>query len=161
ERLAARVGRVVVAGLTAGGTLKAWLDDRHPEVAGIVSSNPRVGVDENLLSAVQGMLDEETDHITAICGWIADPAGHAVGYDATPLVPLLSLAEGAAAVRDELGRITCPALVLTSAEDHVVPPSNSDVLAAGLGGPVERVRLERTYHVATLDHDRDLIVERA
>jgi carboxylesterase len=161
ERLAARVERVVVAGLSAGGTLTAWLAVHHPEVAGIVCVNPLVGVDENLLSAVQGMLDEGTDRIDAIGGDIADPEGHEVGYDATPLGPLLSLAEGAAAVRDELGRITCPALVLTSAEDHVVPPSNSDVLAAGLGGPVERVRLERSYHVATLDHDRDLIVERA
>jgi carboxylesterase len=41
-----------------------------------------------------------------------------------------------------------------------VPPSNSDHLAASVGGPVERVTLERSYHVATLDHDKDLIRER-
>ena len=33
-------------------------------------------------------------------------------------------------------------------------------LAAAVAGPVERVTLERSFHVATLDHDADLIVER-
>ena len=54
---------------------------------------------------------------------------------------------------DELGAITCPLLSLTSPQDHVVDPGNSDVLAAGGGGPVERIALERSYHVATLDYD--------
>ncbi len=43
---------------------------------------------------------------------------------------------------------------MTSPEDHVVPPTNSDHLAATLGGPVERVTLERSYHVATIDFDK-------
>ena len=50
---------------------------------------------------------------------------------------------------------------MNSPQDHVVPPSNSEHLAATLGGPVERVTLERSYHVATLDYDRELIEERA
>ena len=29
-----------------------------------------------------------------------------------------------------------------------------------LAGPVERVSLDRSYHVATIDHDKDLIIER-
>jgi carboxylesterase len=36
---------------------------------------------------------------------------------------------------------------------------NSDILAAGVSGPVERVTLERSYHVATLDYDKDLVSE--
>ncbi len=47
------------------------------------------------------------------------------------------------------------------AEDHIVPPVSSDVLAARVAGPVERVTLERSFHVATLDYDGDLIVERS
>ena len=45
--------------------------------------------------------------------------------------------------------------------DHVVPPENSDHLAAGVSGPVERVMLERSYHVATLDYDRPEIERRS
>jgi carboxylesterase len=50
---------------------------------------------------------------------------------------------------------------MTSPQDHVVPPANSDHLASLVAGPVERVTLERSYHVATLDYDKDLIAERA
>jgi carboxylesterase len=60
-----------------------------------------------------------------------------------------------------LGAIACPALIMTSPQDHVVPPSSSDVLAAGVSGPVERVTLERSFHVATLDYDKEEIERRA
>ena len=39
-------------------------------------------------------------------------------------------------------------------------PVSGDVLERSLGGPVERVHLERSYHVATLDWDAPLIEER-
>jgi carboxylesterase len=35
------------------------------------------------------------------------------------------------------------------------------VLAVALAGPVERVSLDRSYHVATLDYDREIISARA
>jgi esterase/lipase len=38
-----------------------------------------------------------------------------------------------------------------------VPPENSDVLAAAAQGPVERIWLDRSYHVATIDFDKDEI----
>jgi carboxylesterase len=50
-----------------------------------------------------------------------------------------------------------PLLLMSSPQDHVVPPSNGDFLAATWGGPVERVTLERSYHVATIDYDAELI----
>ena len=50
-----------------------------------------------------------------------------------------------------------PLLLFTSVQDHVVDPGNSDALAAAYGGPVERVMLERSYHVATQDYDKDTI----
>jgi carboxylesterase len=48
-------------------------------------------------------------------------------------------------------------LILSSPQDHVVAPESSDHLAAKVSGPVERVTLENSYHVATLDHDREAI----
>ncbi len=48
-------------------------------------------------------------------------------------------------------------LIITSTQDHVVPPENSDILAAQVSGPVERLRCERSYHVVTLDYDKDLV----
>jgi carboxylesterase len=36
----------------------------------------------------------------------------------------------------------------------VVPPSDSDLIAERVGGPVERLILEKSFHVATLDYDK-------
>ena len=57
----------------------------------------------------------------------------------------------------ELGDFSCPSLIITSRQDHVVPPENSDVLADKVGGPVERIWLDRSYHVATPDYEKDVI----
>lgn len=161
EALAAQCERVVVAGLSMGGSLTAWLASRHPEIAGIVCVNPAVSIPAEIASALQEMLDGGVDRIPAIGGDVADPEGREKAYDATPVAAMLSLAAAARAFGDELGRIACPVLIMTSPQDHVVEPSNSDLLAAGVSGPVERVTLERSYHVATLDYDKDLINERA
>jgi len=42
----------------------------------------------------------------------------------------------------------------------VVDPADSVHLATTHGGAVEHVWLERSFHVATQDYDRDLICER-
>jgi carboxylesterase len=71
------------------------------------------------------------------------------------LRPLLSMVNAAADVQGQLGNITCPVLIINSLQDHVVDPSNSETLATAVAGPVERISLERSYHVATLDYDKD------
>jgi carboxylesterase len=77
-----------------------------------------------------------------------------------PLRAALSLFEGVEEVEAKLGSVTCPVLVFTSKQDHVVDPASSDVLVGGVKGPVEQVVLERSYHVATLDYDKDEIEAR-
>ena len=50
-----------------------------------------------------------------------------------------------------------PLRLFTSRQDHVVPTDDSTFLAATYGGPVEHTWLERSYHVATRDFDRDVV----
>ena len=159
--LADRVDKVVVAGLSMGGTLTCWLAERYPEVAGIVLVNPAVDVPAEMLGPLQEMVDGGVDRIPAIGNDVADPEAREKAYDATPLEPLISLGAAAAHVRADLPKIACPALILTSPQDHVVDPLNSEIVAGAVTGPVERITLERSYHVATLDYDKDLIEERA
>ena len=118
--LAERCDRVVVAGLSMGGSLTAWLASRHPEIAGIVCVNPALSVPNEIVSALSEMLEGGLDRIPAIGGDVADPAGREKAYDATPLAPMLSLAAAAEEFRGGLGAIACPVLIMTSPQDHVV-----------------------------------------
>lgn len=157
--LAARCERVVVSGLSMGGTLTLWLASRYPEIAGIVPVNAAALVDPEMLVGIRSFVDAGADVIDAVAGDVADPEAVELGYDMTPLRPLLSLWEAIDEL--DLAAITSPALVVVSAQDHVVDPASSHHLAASVSGPVETLVLERSYHVATLDHDKDLIAERA
>ena len=159
--LAARCERVVVAGLSMGGTLTCWLAARHPEVAGIVCVNALVEPqDPSVAEVARSMLDAGETLAPGIGSDIADPAAHETAYEGMPLAPALSVFDAVEALQDDLPRIACPVLVMTSPQDHVVPPSNSDHLARSVAGPVERVTLARSYHVATLDYDKDEIAAR-
>jgi carboxylesterase len=162
ERLAGRCDRVVVAGLSMGATLSCWLAARRPEVAGLVLVNPAVEpAAESFLEALQAMLDAGETVMPGIGSDIAKEGVVESAYEGTPIAPLRTLMEAVNELDAVLPDITCPTLLFTSAQDHVVAPSSSDHVAARLSGPVERVTLERSYHVATLDHDAELIETRA
>ena len=159
--LASRKRRVVVVGLSMGGTLAIWLTTRHPEIAGLVAINPFVEPPaESFREMMRGALEAGTEIIAGIGSDIALEGVEELAYPGTPIAPLLSMAEAADTVVADLGRIHCPVLLLSSRQDNVVPSSSGDVLVAGVGGPIERVWLERSYHVATLDHDRGLVEAR-
>jgi carboxylesterase len=156
EKLEARVpGKVVVVGLSMGGSLTGWLGTRHPELAGLAFINAAVRLPEGMREGVQAMIDTGVEYMDGIGSDIADPDSVESAYSRTPLKPLLSLLDAETETLPQLGNITCPSLIITSKQDHVVPPDNSDVLAEAVAGPVERVWLDRSYHVATLDYDKD------
>jgi carboxylesterase len=162
QDLAGRCERVVVAGLSMGGSLTLWLAERHPEIAGIVLVNPAVEPPaESFREMLQGILDSGNPTMPAVGNDIADPNQTELAYDATPVAPLLSMLEAADEIAALLGSIECPVLLMNSPQDHVVPPSSSEMIAERVSGPLERVTLERSYHVATLDYDKDEIERRA
>jgi carboxylesterase len=153
-------GKIVVVGLSMGGALAADLTSRHPEIAGLVAINAVVSEPAGLREILDAMIGAGDEYMDAIGSDIADPEADEKAYDRTPLQPLVSLLEATGPLGDALGNIACPTLVITSRQDHTVEPSNSDVLAAGLGGPVDRVFLDNSFHVATLDHDKDEVISR-
>lgn len=147
-------GRVLVAGLSMGGALTCALGERHQDLAGIIVINAPVAVPDEMATAIEQMLEGGMEVMDSIGGDIADPDADEASYDQTPLRPLLSMIEAGAPLRAALGDITCPVLVITSRQDHVVNPGDSDVIAEAVTGPVERLWLEKSFHVATLDYDR-------
>jgi carboxylesterase len=123
--------------------------------------NAAVGMaDDDLRKGLEDMLAQGIELMPGVAGDIADPDADELGYDQVPVRSLLSLGEAMVDLEGRLADIRCPVLILNSPQDHVVPPGASDRLAGSVSGPVERVSLERSFHVATLDHDKELI-ERA
>ena len=161
QALAEATDKVVVAGLSMGGSLTCWLATRHPEISGLVLINPATQVSPEMREAVEALQAAGEEYMPGIGSDIADPDSHESAYEDTPLAPLLSLFTASEEFGGHLERITQPMLLMTSPQDHVVPPADSDHLAARVAGPVERVSLDRSYHVATLDYDKELIEERA
>jgi carboxylesterase len=145
-----------------GGTLTTWLATRHPEIVGLVLVNPAVEpLADSFVDVLKGTLESGIETIPGIASDIAKPGVAESAYAGTPVAPLISLIAANNAMAPALGEIRCPILLLTSRNDHVVPTTNGDWFTERVSGPVERVWLERSFHVATLDHDKEEIEQRA
>lgn len=158
DELSRRVDHVVVVALSAGGAWSVGVVAER-EVAGFMAINPFVmPLDHDVVTRVDDAL---ASGVTAAPGDGPDIAKEGVAevsYDATPLRALLRLNDGLAGLAPQLARITAPVLIATSRDDRVISPANSDHLAAAVSGPVTRMRLERSRHVATQDHDQPVLI---
>lgn len=163
QRLAKRCTKVVVAGLSMGGALTLWLASKHPELAGIVCINPVTQpLGDDMMGAIKGMIDAGTEAFPGIGSDIADPNVKESSYPETPLRALSSLmVDGVAPLSTTYGSIKVPMMLFSSRNDHVVDPQQGDYLAANYGGRCERVMLEKSFHVATQDFEKDVINARA
>lgn len=161
--LARRTNNIVVMGLSMGGSLTLWVASRHPEVKGIVCINPATQPQPGeVLDMLGGMISSGTLVMDAIGSDIAEPGVVETAYPATPLEPLLSFqVDGLTPLAALYPSMRMPLLLITSAQDHVVNPDDSRALAAAYGGEVEHVWLERSYHVATQDFDKEEIFRRS
>jgi carboxylesterase len=159
--LAARCDAVAVVGLSMGGSLAVWLAEHHPEVAALSVVNPLVTPpDAATTGFIEAMIEAGDEIAPGIGSDIAMEGAVESAYPGLPLQAALSLFEGVEEVEAKLGSVTCPVLVFTSKQDHVVDPTSSDVLVERVKGPIEQVVLDRSYHVATLDYDKDEIEAR-
>jgi carboxylesterase len=63
-------------------------------------------------------------------------------------------------VKRELGRIRQPALIIHPRDDDRASLGNAAYLQGALGGLVDTCILDDSYHVVTVDRQRDVVVER-
>jgi carboxylesterase len=150
-------------GLSMGGALTLWVGAEHPEVVGLVCVNPATQPQPaEVMGMLRDMIAAGTEVMDGIGSDIAEPGVVETAYPGTPLAALLSFQEdGLMPLSQRYASMTMPLLLFTSVQDHVVNPADSDALAASYGGAVERVMLERSYHVATQDFDKGIIFEKS
>jgi len=158
--------RVVLAGLSMGGTIALDLAcARGDHVAGVVPINCTVLDREGLLAKAAPLLEKILPVVPASAAGLAKndiaKGGDENAYDMVPARAGNSFLKELPRIRRGLVDLSVPILVAYSPQDHSVPPENSKQLIAMLKGKdVTELPLERSYHIATLDYDFDLLVER-
>ena len=151
--------RVVVMGLSMGGSLTLKLAQQHGEsINGLVLVNPAVHT-ERLDRFLLPVLHHVIGGFPGISNDIAKPGQDEGAYDRIPLKAAHSLQQMWREVKTDLPRVTQPLLLFRSAQDHVVEPSNAAYILANVSSADrEEVVLADSYHVATLDYDAEIIV---
>lgn len=152
---------IYLTGLSMGGTFALYMAAMHPEfVRGVLPINGCISLDNPDLARLA--FDPKAP--ATVPGVGSDIKARGVEELAYGDVPVPSVREFMALMRvteDLLPTVTVPAVVFQSLEDHVVPPENGPYIHERLGSTYKQlIRLENSYHVATLDNDADLIAER-
>lgn len=149
-----KCSQIFVVGLSMGGTLAVELAHRHPEIRGMVLINAAMKMD----SLERTALEEGSRFLDAIGSDIRAEGVQELAYEKTPVKSVKEIVKLMEVTRKKVPSVSCPALILVSKEDHVVPPSNSRFLFENLkSADKSLIELENSYHVATLDHDKELI----
>lgn len=78
-----------------------------------------------------------------------------VGYSTLPIGALIEMTNGI--LTTDLSRVTVPVLLVTSALDEVVDPDSATIVAASVGGPLDRLVLATSGHCAVLGPERSAL----
>lgn len=164
DDLSARCDKVVLVGLSMGGTLCLDVASARPDdVAGVVAINAQILDPEQIVARLAPVLQYVMPPLPRNLaglpdGDIAKPGADERAYTRVPAKAAQSLISAIPAIRARVATMPVPALVAYSPQDHSVPAKNSRWLIEKLPD-VQELVLERSYHVATLDHDADLLAD--
>ncbi len=85
----------------------------------------------------------------------------AAGLPGNPWPSLSQFYRLAFRMRREISKVRAPSLIMHAAEDDIASPRNARKVARGVRGPVETVLLKDSYHMITVDQERDKVIERS
>lgn len=165
-RVRERAHHVLLVGLSMGGALVLDVACRDAKIAGVVPINAPVLDREGLLARLAPLLEKVLPVVPASAAGLVENDAARPGVDerAYAWVPAAagnSLLRELPRLREDLGHLHAPVLVAWSAQDHSVPPANSRAIARlAREAQVEELVLERSFHLATLDLDADLLEDR-
>ena len=161
NELKERCSTVFVAGISMGGTLTLELARRHPELAGVVVMAAPV----QAMEALQPLVDDPDRPVTVPAPWatvgvLTQDVG--VGGIAYLEMPLGALERGmglTSQVRQGLGDVTVPTLLIYGDADQVVDKANGPFALAGIKAIDKRLlALPDSSHEVTLDVDRERVM---
>lgn len=157
--LAGRCEGVVLLALSFGAAIALHLAARHPDaVKGVALVNAYV---RDRRIALTPFLWPLIPPRKGVGNDIKKPGEDELPNERIPVRGLAEVARFLRVVAGELPSVRQPLLVFNAREDHVVPRGTAQWLLRRVGSErKELVELPNSYHVATLDHDAELIFER-
>lgn len=182
QQLSQRCDRVVVGGLSLGAILALHLAARRPkEVRGLALYAPTlwydgwsipwyrfllklavytpIGTRYRFLEREPYGIRDERIRAHLVAAMLSGDSSEA-GLVGTPGPALRELWRLVAAVRPELPSITAPAVLVHARHDDISSLRNSTYIAGRLGGIVDVTVLDDSYHIVTLDRQRNIAIDR-
>jgi carboxylesterase len=167
DSLRDRCSRVLLIGLSMGGTLVLDVAcTQAANVAGVVAINALVLARKDPLARFAPLLERLIPVVPAKLAGLAEndiakPGQEEKAYSLVPVAAANSLIAELSRIREQLQSLKLPVLVAYSRQDHSVAPLNSrEVLRLLRSADTTELVLERSYHVATLDYDQELLAEK-
>jgi carboxylesterase len=161
DKIKKRAENIYVAGLSMGGTLALYLAEHHQDIKGVILINHAILLHDPRLPFL-GVLKYFIKSTPAIGSDIKDPSQKEIAYERTPTAGAHEMVKLLSVVRRDLSKVTAPTLIFKSKEDHVVPLDNAEYTLERISSKNKKIIwLENSYHVATMDFDKDLICEKS
>jgi carboxylesterase len=158
ETLQEQCSKIFITGLSMGGTLTLYMAAIYPDIfAGAVPINAAVFLNSPDMAGLAFMRNAP-DTVPGVGSDIKKPGVTELAYPVVPVPAIRQLYALMGATRELLPRLVCPTLVFQSRDDHVVATENAPYIIEHIGTEEKRlVWLEKSYHVATLDNDKERI----
>jgi carboxylesterase len=164
EELGSLCAKVFVAGLSMGGTLTLYLGENYQDrVSGIIPISAAVSrlapsFAENQALKIVSILKHVLKTFPGPGNDLKDPSVTEVAYEKLSTEALHEFVKLADRVKADLGEITIPVRIFHSREDHVIPTENAVYVFDNVSSSDKELTwLDNSYHVATLDYDKELI----
>lgn len=161
HQLVARKEKVFLVGFSFGSAICLDVAARYPDqVAGFVGLAPYLFTKDprRFLTPLIRMVAKS---LPGVGNDIFDPDQRELVYERVPVGTAHLMLRYGKKVLDELGAVRSPTLLIHSRNDHTAHPSTSQVIHDAISSDdKEIVWLDRSYHVITLDVDRDDVYER-
>jgi len=161
QHLKGQVDEIFVVALSFGAALSLDLASRHQgEIKGIVTLAGMIFT-RDPRRHLAPVIARVAQSIPGVGNDIADPEGKELAYDRLPTKAAYNMIRYLKTAEKTLPDVTAPILVMHGRQDHTVPYANAQHIYDKVGSThKELVTLERSYHVITLDLERETVFER-